>query len=240
VNDRSVALLLADADVAYRQRLACYLADAGFLCHEVGDGRRLLAELEASQPELVILDLLLPKLGGLALCEQVRRRCCLPLLVLTDLDDQATRLRALELYADDFLPKKTDLAEIAVRLRCLLRRSQPATFSGREVVVDGGLSLDFDYRLARTPAGLRHLTRTETRLLRLLWDNAGRTLPTPLLVERLWGGGCADSGSLWEYVRRVRHKIGDDSNRPRYLVNEPGLGYRFLRPAPFPDNGAVD
>ncbi|MCL4464872.1 MAG: response regulator transcription factor [Chloroflexi bacterium] len=233
-------LLLADADVVYRQRLAHRLAESGFACREVGDGRRLLAELERSTTQLVVLDVELPLLGGLELCEQVRRRCSAPMMVLTELNEPATRLRVLELYADDYVLKKTDLAEVAARVRCLFRRSQPPALLGSQVYVDGCLSLNLDCRLAHTPAGSHRLTRTEARLLRLLLENAGRTLPSSLLLERLWGDGGHASGSLWEYVRRVRRKIGDDAEKPRYLVNEPGLGYSFRRPAARQDAHAVE
>ena len=221
---------IADADPHYRRHLGERLQEAGFTVREAADGLRLLAEVGRETPSLVILDLQLPSLGGLELCGRLKRVADLPLLVLTAQADEETKVRALELYADDYVLKSANHREITARVRCLLRRWQLVCPTARaDVRIDERLSLNFLCREARTPFGPAHLTQTEMRLLRLLLNNAGHTLPSSFLLERLWGDSSASPANLWEYVRRLRRKLGDDTSHPHYILCEPGLGYSFAK-----------
>lgn len=225
-------LLVADHDALGRRRLRDHLESEGFDVREAGDASSLLVQLEHQLPHLVVLDLQLPGSGGLGLCRRIKRFGDVPIMVLTAMDDEDTKLEALDLYAEDYVVKPASHREVAARVRCILRRtwlsSAPVTTSVR---VDDRLSLDFMRREARTPEGTHRLTPMEARLLQLLVRNAGQVLPTELLLERIWGDTYVSSNSLWEYVRRVRAKIGDRAAKPRYIMNEPGLGYRFCRPS---------
>ncbi|MDA8189434.1 MAG: response regulator transcription factor [Dehalococcoidales bacterium] len=221
-------LLVADGDAQDRKHLRDYLESEGFLVREAEDGRGVLADLKREMPRLIVLDLRLAHVGGLDLCRRIKRQGDVPIVVLTGLDDEETKLKALELYADDYVLKTARHAEVAVRIKCVLRRtwlSCPPAFS--PVHVDEHLSLDFLRREVQTPAGTCRLTPLESRLLQLLVRNAGQVLPTELLLERLWGNPYISANNLWEYVRRVRRKIGDRAAKPRYIINQAGLGYRF-------------
>lgn len=226
-------LLLADQDAGTRRRLRDHLEREGFLVREASDGPHLLASLQQEIPHLVVLDLQLPSPGGMELCRRIKRFGDVPIVVLTALEDEKTKLSVLDLYAEDYILKPARYPEVVARIRRILRRTWLSCLPAASTVfVDDRLSLDFLYREARTPDGVSRLTPLESRLLQLLVRNAGQVLPTELLLERLWGDTYSSAASLWEYVRRVRHKIGDDASRPRYILNEPGLGYRFRGPAP--------
>jgi len=221
-------LLVADHNAQDRQRLRECFEREGFRVREAADGHSLLAYLQQEVPHLIVLDLQLPHAGGLDLCRRIKRHGDLPIVVLTALRDEEVKLKALDLYAEDFILKTVSCAEVVARVRRILRRTWLAWLSADAVVrVDERLSLDFLRREARTPEGTRRLTPLEAGLLEFLVRNAGQVLPSALLLERLWGDGSGPANSLWEYIRRVRHKIGDDAARPHYIVNEPGLGYRF-------------
>jgi two-component system KDP operon response regulator KdpE len=225
-------LLVADHETLGRRRLRDRLEQEGFTVREACDAAGLFAQLHQQLPHLVVLDLQLPGLSGIELCRRVKRFGDIPIVVFTAVDDEDTKLEVLDLYAEDYVIKPASHSELAVRVRCVLRRtwlsSAPVSTSVR---VDDRLSLDFLRREARTPEGTYRLTPMESRLLQLLVRNAGQVLPTELLLERIWGDTYVSANSLWEYVRRVRQKIGDRAAKPRYIMNEPGLGYRFCRPA---------
>ena len=224
-------LLMADHDGRYRRCLRDHLEQDGFIVREASDGRSLLSHLQRDLPHLVLLDLQLPLLGGLELCRRIKEHGDLPIVVLTTVEDEATKVKALDLFAEDYILKPSTAREISARVRRILRRTWLACLpAGPALQVDERLSLDFVRREARTPKGAFRLTPMESRLLQLLVRNAGQVLPNELLLERLWGDAYGSAASLWEYVRRVRHKIGDDACKPRYILNEPGLGYRFSRP----------
>lgn len=228
MHNSSATVLIADHDAQDRLALRNRLESEGFVVRETADGRRLLDQIGIALPDLVLLDLQLPAVGGMALCRRIKRHGDVPIVVLTALDDAETRVKMLALYAEDYILKPASPAEVVVRIKRILRRvwlsSLPATTSLR---VDEQLSLDFLRREVRTPTGVFRLTPLECRLLQLLVRNSGQVLPTELLLERLWAGSQRSVGSLWEHVRRIRHKIGDDAANPRYLVNVPGLGYCF-------------
>ncbi len=221
-------VMVADSDARSRHLLRDHLEREDFQVLEAADGVRLLFHLQREMPHLLVLDLQLPSMDGMELCRRVKQIGDLPIVVLTALEDEETKLRALDLYAEDYILKPAWYPEVVARIRRVLRRTWLSCLpSGPTVYVDEGLSLDFCRREARTRDGTSRLTPMESRLLQLLVRNAGQVLPSELILERLWGDPHCSAACLWEYVRRVRHKIGDDAARPRYLLNEPGLGYRF-------------
>ncbi|HEX2986675.1 MAG TPA: response regulator transcription factor [Chloroflexota bacterium] len=221
-------IMVADHDAQDRCRLRGCLERADYRVRDVSDGGSLLLALEREMPHLVVLDLQLPSVGGMELCRRIKRHGDVPLVIVTALEDEEVKLRTLDLYAEDYIQKPARDAEVVARVRRVLQRTLLSCLPPSSTVyVDDSLSLDFFRREARTPGGVSRLTPLESRLLQLLVRNSGQLLPNQLILERLWGDQNSCAGSLWEYVRRVRHKIGDDANRPRYLLNEPGLGYRF-------------
>ncbi|MGE5617862.1 MAG: response regulator transcription factor [Sphingomonadaceae bacterium] len=221
-------VLVADRDDESRRRLRDCLEEEDIRVREAVDGGRLLTCLQREMPHLVVLDIQIPPVEGMELCRRIKRIGDVPIVVLTALEDEETKLTALELYAEDYIVKPAPNREVVARVRRVLRRTWLwGVPTGPILRVDDGLSIDFCRREARTREGVSRLTPMEARLLQLLIRNAGQVLPTELILERLWGDRNGSAGCLWEYVRRVRHKIGDDASNPRYLLNEPGLGYRF-------------
>ncbi len=239
MNERPATVLLADPYSEDRRSLRDLLSGDGLAVEEAADQRSLLARLRAQLPDLIVLDLGLPGMAPFDVCRHIKAQGDVPIIVLTAVADEDTVLAALNLYAEDYILKPARNAEVAARIRRVLRRTWLPRLAVTSVLrVDDRLHLDFRLRQARTPGGVQRLTPLEVRLLQLLTTNAGQVLPTGLLLEQLWDDRPASTGSLWEYVRRVRRKIGDDGSHPRYILNEPGLGYRFLRspalPLPLP------
>ena len=231
----SASILVADHQPQDRRRLRLALLEEGFAVAEAANAQCLLAHLQSGLAHLIVLDIQLPGMTDLALCRRIKRYGDVPIVVLTAMDDDDRRVAALSSYADDYIVKPPKYPELIARIRSVLRRSWLNCLSPEfGFRVDEHLSLDFARREARTGQRVTHLTPLESRLLQLMVANAGQVLPSSLLLQRLWGDGEGSIGSLWEHIRRLRRKLGDDSSHPRYIVNEPGLGYRFARPASRP------
>ncbi len=199
---------------------------------EVEDSGSLLAEIQREIPHLIVVDLALPPLEGMELCQRIKKYGDVPIMVLTALDDDELKIKALDLYAEDYVLKPANCAEVIARVKRVLRRTWLSCLPmGLKIeVVDEHLGLDFLRRESRTPEGTIRFAPKEWLFLQLLLRNAGHIVPNAVLLDRLWPDTPNAMGSLWEHVRRVRRKIGDDATRPRYIVSEPGLGYRFCGP----------
>jgi len=231
------SVLIADPFPADRQRLVPCLERAGFAVSEAASARALLSQLLQGLPHVIMLDLQLPGMAPAELCRRIKRRADIPILVFTALDDDDVRVAALNAFADDYIVKPGKLPEIVARIRCLLRRTWYQYLApDSSLHIDEHVSLDFARREVSSRDRAYRLTPLESRLLQMLVINAGQVLPNDLLRQRLWGDSEGSAGSLWEHVRRLRRKLGDNPDCPRYIFNEPGLGYRFARllPRPFP------
>ncbi len=189
------------------------------------DGARALRLFEEECPDLVVLDVSMPPPDGFEVLRRIRENSPVPILMLTVHDGTLEKVRALDLGADDYLTKPFDHAELLARLRALARRSVPS--SDRTAAI-GDLSLDCATREVRLRGELVRLTSTEYRLLEELVRNAGTVLSHRSLLERVWGPEyTGDTHYLKVFVRRLRKKLGDDPERPRYIHTEWGVGYRF-------------
>jgi two-component system KDP operon response regulator KdpE len=169
----------------------------------------------------------MPDLDGFETSRRIKRCADIPILILTAIDTDATKVRAIDLYADDYVTKPFDYAVLGARIRRILSRVWPSGPPQSSVEIDGRLSLDFGARIVRVCGEERRLSPTESRLLHLLYANAGRTLPNELILDRVWPDTEGEMNYLWEYVRRLRDKLGDDHSDPRYIVSERAIGYRF-------------
>jgi two-component system KDP operon response regulator KdpE len=182
----------------------------------------------ARTPDLVVLDLNLPGIDGLAVCERLRRHSSVPILVLSVREDESDKVAALDLGADDYLTKPFGIEELMARVRALLRRMthgdvRPARF------VTGGLEIDLDaHRVTRSGAEIR-LTKTEWALLEAMSEHPGKLLTHGWLLEEVWGAGYAgDVDVLRVFVSQLRRKIERDPGRPEIIATDPGVGYRWL------------
>ncbi len=223
-------VLIAEDDRAVRESLDRALRLAGYRVELARDGLEALERIEAVQPDVAIVDVMMPHLGGFDVCRRLRERGDhRPVLLLTARDAVADRVTGLDAGADDYLPKPFALEELLARLRVMLRRVEADDGDGTLLVV-GDLELDAARHSASRGGDEIELTRTEFALLELLMTNAGIVLSRDVIYERIWGWDFETSSKTLDvYIGYVRRKteIGD---RPRMLHTVRGVGYT-LRPA---------
>lgn len=224
-------LLLVDDDPDILRSLSIHLRADGYRVQTATGGQEALEALRRELPVLAIVDLMMPGMDGFETSRRIKRSADVPILILTAVDTDEAKVRVIELYADDYVTKPFNYAELAARIGRILKRAWPNGIPTAAEVVDEALMLDFGARVARVHGEERHLSPTEARLLQVLYANAGRTLPNDLILDRVWPDAAGEMSYLWEYIRRLREKLGDDPARPRYIVSEHGVGYRFQRSA---------
>ena len=198
-----------------------------------GEGERAIDLVEEESPDLVLLDVGLPDLDGYRVLERIREFSDVPIVMLTARDGTIDKVRGLELGADDYVTKPFDHLELLARVRAVLRRlDMPAPKTRASSFHAGDLEVDFAAQEVRLRGERLELTPTEYKLLYHLVRNAGRVLPHGTLLAKVWGREYVDEVDyIRVYVRRLRDKLGDDPERPRYIRTERGLGYRFVRPS---------
>jgi DNA-binding response OmpR family regulator len=221
-------ILVVDDDLELSGLISYALRQAGYLVVESGDGQAALAAFEREEPNLVILDVNLPRLSGLEVCRQIRAVSKVPVMMLTVRAGEEDQVQALDLGADDYLTKPFSPKTLLARVRALLRRAgteKPAPLAA------GNFSLDLEISAVSVRGGEPvRLTRLEFRLFQLLLANAGHTLPAERLLSHVWGSrGAGDRQLLKQLVHRLRQKIEADAADPRYLLTVSGVGY-VLRP----------
>ena len=227
----SPALLVVDDDPDILSSLSIHLRADGYRVLRATGGKEALAALDREIPALAIVDLMMPGMDGFETSRRIKRRADIPIIILTAIDAEETKVRAIELYADDYITKPFSYAELAARVGRILKRAWPEGPPASVAQVDDDLVLDFAGQTVRVRGEERRLSPTEARLLHLLYANAGRVLPNELILDRIWEDAGGEMSYLWEYIRRLREKLGDDPANPRYIGSERGIGYRFLRPS---------
>jgi two-component system KDP operon response regulator KdpE len=179
-------------------------------------------------PDAVILDLVLPDGSGVDVARELRTWTTAPILVLSVVGDEAEKVAALDAGADDYVQKPFGIDELLARLRALLRRAGPSTEPVLEV---GELVIDLDKRLVTVEGRRLQLTPNEFELLRVLAQNEGKLMTHPAILREVWGPAYGtESHYLHVYVSQLRRKLEADPARPRYLLTEPGAGYRLVNP----------
>ncbi|HMA35356.1 MAG TPA: response regulator transcription factor [Chloroflexia bacterium] len=222
-------ILVADDEAALRDFISRNLRARGFTVLEASNGLEALALWEAEAPHLLILDIMMPRLDGLEVCRRVRARATVPIIVLTALDAEADKLAAFDLGADDYLSKPFSVDELLARVRAVLRRSGWGPPPDPGVRRYGDLTIDLAGRAVLRGEIPIHLTPTEFALLEQLVTHPNKVLTQRLLLQRVWGGAYGDEAEyLRVYVGRLRRKLEPDPANPRYLLTEPGVGYRFV------------
>ncbi|HEY7060664.1 MAG TPA: response regulator transcription factor [Chloroflexota bacterium] len=196
-------------------------------------GQAAVKLVEEAAPDLVLLDVGLPDLDGYEVLRQLRAFSDVPVIMLTARDDTLDKVKGLELGADDYVTKPFNHLELLARVRAVLRRlDMPMPRSRAPSFRAGDLEMDFNTREVRLRGEPLELTPTEYELLYHLVRNAGRTLTHGTLLVKVWGREYVDEVDyLRVYVRRLRDKLGDNPERPRYIRTERGLGYRFITAA---------
>jgi len=221
------AVLLVDDDLTLLAVLGRRVARAGFDVRTASSGSAALKQLEESWPALLVVDLMMPGMDGFELSRRVKQIADLPIIVLSAVDASEAKVSALELYAEDYVTKPFDPDELVARIQRVLRRA--AVGSPRISLDHGDIEVDLATRRLTTPSGSHQLTPTEARLLQVLAASVDRVVPTHELLDRVWtDADGADPSYLWVTVRRLRRKLEEDPDQPRYLLTERGFGYRLV------------
>jgi two-component system KDP operon response regulator KdpE len=224
-------ILVVDDEPAIVRAVRANLGNRGFRVDVAASGREALERVEA-HPDLILLDLGLPDTDGLDLIRALRDRDRAPIIVLSAREAERDKVRALDLGADDYLTKPFGVEELLARIRVALRRTLQAG-ADTPVFLIRGLTVDIEHRRVTRDGEELRLTRTEYALLTALVRNVDRVVTDAMLLREVWGPEYGDEDHyLHVYVARLRKKLERDPQRPRYIVTEPGVGYRLLTEEP--------
>ena len=221
-------ILVVDDEAQFRRALTRSLEGHGYEVREAEDGAGALAESETFRPDVVLLDLMLPDMSGVDVCRELRRRHQMPIIMLSAAGEERTKVEALDEGADDYLTKPFGMDELLARVRVAQRRG--ATDRAQQPVLSsGGLVLDVERRSVSLDGSEVRLTPTEYSLLKYLALNAGKVLTHGMILREVWGAEYADDTHvLRTCVNQLRTKLGDSASEPRFIRNDPGVGYRFI------------
>ena len=220
-------MLIADDDRDLRELIGFTLTQAGYLVLKAGDGPSALQTFEDESPDLVVLDINMPGMSGFQVCEAVRKRSRVPVIMLTVRGEEEDLVRALELGADDFLTKPFSPRTLLARIKALLRR---AGMENTAPLAAGRITLDIEEHTVRIGQGAAvRLTKLELRLLQMLLANAGHTVSSDRLLIQVWGHrNSGDRQLLKQLVHRLRQKIEADPATPQLLQTASGAGYKLV------------
>lgn len=224
-----IRVLLVEDDPRIRRALALSLSDEGYAVEGVPSGEDALRRMDSgTAPDVVLLDLMLPGVDGFTVCRTIRQRSGLPVIMVTARSDTHEVIAGLEAGADDYVTKPLDAAELAARIRALLRRARPGS-STRQPVRIGEICVDLDHGVATRQDLQLHLTKTEARLLVELVAAHGRVVTRDELLSRVWQYDYfGDTRLLDVHISRLRRKIEADPNKPRHILTVRGSGYRAV------------
>lgn len=224
-------LLLVDPDDSQREGLLARLREDGFFVRGVGDIAAAIEAVDRQWPHLALIELQFPDGTGEHLAGELLRRGNVPIVVVSGHGTAASRVRALETFAEDFVSRPFLYPELVARVRRILRRTILRAPSGEDRLSLGpGQWVDLRRREVYRNDQTTHLTPTEGRLLELFVLNPDRILPNDLILQRVWCDTPVGVNTLWEFVRRLRTKLGDDARDPQLILSARGIGYRFRRP----------
>lgn len=222
-------VLVVDDEPEIRRALRTGLGYHDFEVRAVETGGEALTQAAAWRPDVVLLDLGLPGMSGFEMLAQLRQRGNrAAVIVVSVMPNETDKVRALDLGADDYVVKPFGMQELSARIRAVLRRQTAATVDGEPVVRAGDLELDLARREVKVGNRLVHLTPTEYELLRYLALHAGKPVTHSTLLRQVWGEhAIGDTYNTRYVVAQIRKKLEDNAAQPRYIVNEPGVGYRL-------------
>jgi two-component system KDP operon response regulator KdpE len=222
-------ILVIDDEEATVQLISMLLEKRGFETIKAYRAEEGLRKAYRNQPDLVLLDIMMPDMDGWEVCRRLREMSDVPIVFLTARSDVKDIVRGLEMGADDYITKPYDNDELVARVRAHLRRSPRPNMSEELIFHDGEFRINFLNREVWVGDDLKHLTPKEFNLLAVLVRNAGRVVPRQELVTEAWGDEYADAvDSLKLYVHYLRQKLEPDKQKPRYIITSRGVGYRFV------------
>jgi len=221
-------VLVVDDEPQFLRALKTSLRAAGYEVDTATTAQEALTRIGLAPPEAVILDLVLPDRRGTEVCRELRAWSEIPVIVVSAVGEEAEKIAALDAGADDYVTKPFAIGELLARLRAVLRRSGT---TGAPVVEIGEIRIDFDKHAVSVAGRPVHLTPREFDLLRLFAQNEGKLLTHRTILRELWGPAYqSESSYLHVHISQLRRKLEPDPTRPRYLLNEPGAGYRLVNP----------
>ena len=230
VMPESATILLVDDEESVQKLLTYPLERDGYRVVQARDGEEALARFDGEEVDLVVLDVMLPRLDGLEVCKRLRARSSVPIVMLTARDDELDKVLGLELGADDYITKPFSIREFRSRVRALLRRALAPRQEPRdaEAIEVEGLRVDPARRTVEIDGRPVQLTYVEFELLRTLAQRPGRVFSRQALLEALWGSAdYREPRTIDVHVRHLREKLEDDPREPLYILTVRGVGYRF-------------
>lgn len=238
---KKTTILTADDDPQLLRLVMRNLQLEGYDVLTATDGQQAFDLIEAQPPDLVLLDVMMPKMDGFTVCHRVREFSAVPIIIITARGQDQDKVRGLDLGADDYLTKPFSVDELLARVRAVLRRAQFITNEQsqalRTTAIIGNLSIDYAQHLVMMKDKEVVLTPTEYRILSYLAQNVGRVVTQDLLLEHVWGGEYVGEGHMLQVnINRLRRKIELDSTRPRYIMTKVGIGYLL---AAHPDSSSA-
>jgi two-component system KDP operon response regulator KdpE len=226
MNDFVLRVLVVDDERAIRRYLHAALNAQGYTVFEASSGKEALNMTASERPDLIILDLGLPDLDGVEVTRQLREWTGIPIIILSVREQEIDKISALDAGADDYLTKPFGSGELMARMRAALRHTIQG--SSEPVFESDNLEVDLTHRLVRVDGEEISLTPTEYDLLRILVQNAGRVITHRQLLRQVWGKAYETEAHLLRVnMSNLRRKIEPDPIRPRYIITEPGVGYRL-------------
>jgi two-component system, OmpR family, KDP operon response regulator KdpE len=229
MKESPATILLIEDERQMRRFLRVTLQSEKYVVFEAETAADGLSQAATRNPDVVLLDLGLPDMDGLEVIEKLREWSAVPVIVISAREQEGDKIKALDRGADDYLTKPFGAGELLARIRAALRRSSPQNPDQVEpVYVTEGLKIDFLKRQVHCGTREVHLTPIEYRLLTVLVRNAGRVMTHRQILKEVWGPAYVEQTHyLRVFMNQLRKKIETDSARPRFLLNEPGIGYRF-------------
>jgi len=220
-------ILVVDDEPQIRRIMRAELTSAGYELEDAKTGEEALDKVRAFRPDLVLLDINMPGMGGLAACRSIRADTNIAIIMLTVRNTEAAKIEALDAGADDFVTKPFSMPELLARVRAALRRVPVAQASGTKIRV-GTLTIDFDARTVTQGTVTSHLTPKELDLLRYLTQHANQAVSHRELLQAVWGPDYGDQVDyLRVFIKTLRKKIELRPDQPQYITTEPWVGYRF-------------
>jgi DNA-binding response OmpR family regulator len=223
----STKLLLVDDDVTLLKFLSEFLQNEGYLAYTASNGQDALRLAYLEHPQLVILDVMMPRMDGWEVTARLKEMSDVPIILITGKSDEADKLRGFRLGVDDYVTKPFSFAELSARVQAVIARSRPKTGQERHLLVCGSLVIDVDRRVVKLGDEIISLTPTEYRLLEFLASNQGHAVAETELVQQIWGNFREDNTTVRRYIWLLRQKIEVDPANPRFILTVRGYGYRL-------------
>ena len=221
-------ILVVEDEIGFRDPLVYQLKKEGYEVCEAADGEEALSQFKAENPDLILLDLMLPKINGNDVCQMIRKTSNVRIIMHSAKESPFDKVRGLEIGADDYVTKGTETAELFARIRAVLRRGVDPQVEVGNVLEAGGVHMDIERHEVEVNGIRVQMPLKEFELLELLLENVNRVLTRGQIIDRVWGTDYfGDTKTLDVHIKRIRSKIEEDPSRPKHLVTVRGLGYKF-------------